>query len=280
MRTPSEIARHKELYLVPMHGGENTSQNGKKLLWEALPDSSHCQKVLSFRLPSAPSIRGQPSSGCQASKPPREIYSLFQRLALQTRADSCHSQPSHLSWLSQPHLTSVGLDSYSLLLPGQPPLTALLSVKESAHLCPHVGLRKFEPRASESRWGSLRAPAAPVARRCPCRSPTQKASTPRSCSRFSLPDAPPWRASLTWRLFIFLRSPKMSKPDAGRCVPTAPARTMAGSPGAETAGPLPVSQTAAEHRPDPAPAYQPLVLAGHVTGNSLGRLGMVVFCES
>ena len=66
--TPSEIARHKELYLVPMHGGENTSPNGKKLLWEALPDSSHCQKVLSFRLPSAPSIRGQPSSGCQASR--------------------------------------------------------------------------------------------------------------------------------------------------------------------------------------------------------------------
>lgn len=59
----------------------------------------------------------------------------------------------------------------------------------------------------------------------------------------------PTRASVTWRLFIFLRSPKMSKPDAGRCVPTVPARTMAGSLGAEEARGLGVSQTAAEHQP-------------------------------
>lgn len=248
MSTTSEIARHKELCLVPTHGGQNTSQSARQLLREAALDSSHCQKVLSFRLPfrsfypraaffwmsglesltekSIPSSRGWP---------------------FKQRADSCHSRPSHLS-LSPPHLTSTELDFYPLPLPGHTPLTALGSAQESVHPCPHGGLRGLEPRASESRVGEPGG-----AGRCPCPSPTQGAPTSRSRSLFLLPDAPPARVSLTWRLFIFLRSPKMSKPEAGRCVPTAPARTMAGSPGADTARQLGVPQTAAEHRPGPRP---------------------------
>lgn len=194
-------------------------------------------------LPSAGSLR---MSGLQRLTE-KSIPSSRGWWPFKQRADSCHSRPSQ-PWLSQPHLTSMGPDCYSLPLPGRPPLTALLSVQERVHTCPRVGLRGLEPRASESPVGE------PGGAGCrPCRSPTREAPTPRSRSRFSLPGAPPARVSLTWRLFIFLRSPKMSKPEAGRCVPTAPARTMAGSPGADTARRLRVLPTAAEHRPGPRP---------------------------
>lgn len=152
------------------------------------------------------------------------------------------------------HTTSKGRGSYSLLLLGHAPLIALLSVQESAHTWVCADLNPGPPRAQ---GGSLGSPPAPVARRCPCGSPIRGAPTPRCLSRSRLPDAPPTRDSVTWRLFIFLRSPKMSKPDAGRCDPTAPARTMPGSLGAEAARGLRASQTAAEHRPSPRPTALP-----------------------
>lgn len=99
---------------------------------------------------------------------------------------------------------------------------------------------------------------------------TGEAPTPAAAAG---PGAPPTRASVTCRLFIFLKSPKMSRLDVGRCVPTAPARTMAGSLGARVARRLRLSHTAAEHRQAPPTSPHP---GGHVTRVSRALLGTVV----
>lgn len=110
--------------------------------------------------------------------------------------------------------------------------------------------------------GPLESQGAPVTRSCPCPGEPHRGnlnSCSRSGSRCTGRARPPThtRASVTCRLFIFLKSPKMSRLDVGRCVPTAPARTMAGSLGARAARRLLLSHTAAEHRQAPPTGPHP-----------------------
>lgn len=220
-----------------MHSGENTSQNAKKLLWEALLDSFHCQKVLSFRLPSRPFHPRAAFLGVSG------LQSLTEKSIPSSRGwpfkhvQTAVTRPSHLSWLAQPHLTSVGLDSYSLLLSGHPPLTALLSVKTAhtrAHTWVCADLNPGPLRAGGGAWGRRRPqspgavlpgalprkprlPAVAAGSRSGARPPRgpplpgacSSSSGPRRCPSRTPGDASPRRPRAPWRA---LQGPRLPTP--------------------------------------------------------------------
>lgn len=147
-------------------------------------------------------------------------------------------------------------DIHCAPLPAPPPTSPMCSrPRRDANTRPHVGLGRSEPRAS-GKPGSSGHTELPLPGRAspgkpellqPQRVPVHRARPPPTHTR----------ASVTCRLFIFLKSPKMSRLDVGRCVPTAPARTMAGSLGARAARRLLLSHTAAEHRQAPPTGPHP-----------------------
>lgn len=171
-----------------------------------------------------------------------------------------------LALQSSPFTSASAYDIHCAPLPAPPPQFALVNagMQSLAHTWVWEDLN-LGPQDDRELWshGTVLA----------LQSFTGEAPTPAAAAGPSALDAPPTRASVTCRLFIFLRSPNMSRLDVGRCVPTAPARTMAGSLGAQAAGQLCLSHSAAEHRPAPPTSPHPW---GHVTIVLRGLLGIVV----
>lgn len=135
---------------------------GKTLLY-----SSHCHKVISFRLPFCPYHRRAAflwASGLRRPTenpfplPPGGPLNTCRQLSLKA------SQPSPLS---QPHLTSIGLDLHFLTLPDHPPLIGPLKCKK-AHTRAHrwVGA-DLNPGPRRTRRGSCGAVLAVAMPRMP-----------------------------------------------------------------------------------------------------------------
>lgn len=230
----------------------------KKSLWEVSFNSSHSKKVFPFpsacllatcnsAQPGLWSATGKvvPSSLSDPQKTRRQL-SLALQSALFTSASACdiHCAPLHAP---PPQFAPVNAGMQTL-----------------AHTCVWEDLNPGPLEARELRSHGAALAGASLIREAP---------TPATAAGPGEPGAPPTRASVTCRLFIFLKSPKMSRLDVGRCVPTAPARTMAWSLGAQAARRLRLSHTAAEQRQAPPTSPHP---RSHVTRVSGGLLGIVV----
>lgn len=209
----------------PTVRGKTTAQVGKKLLWEASLDSSHCRKVLPSRLLFC---HFHPQA-VRPLKPHREIGSLF------TGWPFKYAQTAVVHIVNSPTSVAMAFSStfdipwhgVSILpFPTPSPNCALVRARK----CTPMPTRGRRTQGLRAQRGSFGWPPGRSHWELPFLEPCT--GSPNSSQAQPVPAwarSPP--ASVTWRLFIFLRSPKMSKPDAGRCAPTAPARTMAGSLG-------------------------------------------------
>lgn len=194
-----------------------------------------------LHLPSAGSL----SLGVGRQEPHRENCSPCHRVALGTHVDRCHSRPSYLSSLCQAHLMCIGPDFYFFPLPGHPPLIGLLSVQESTHTCPCVGLCGFEPSASESPSGVSRG-AVLAAALLGCLDSPQQQPAPA-------PGRAP-HAGLGYLALVHLpKVPEDVQARRGEMRPHRARTHHGGGLGAKGARGLWVSQKATGHRPGPRP---------------------------
>lgn len=223
-------------------------------------------KFSTFTCLSVPSIGRQPFSGRRApGAPQRNLFPLPPGGPWNTcRQMSLKAESSllALSSASDVHWTRF----LFFPLPGHPSLIGLLSVQESIHTCPRVGLCGFELWVSESPSGLSRGAVLAAALQGCLDSPqSQPAPAPG--------DAP--NAGLRYLALVHLpQVPEDVQAGRGEMRPHG-----ASAHHGRVLGPRGPADSGC-HRKLPgtgrAPAHRPRVFAGHLTGDSLRRLGMVV----